>query len=146
MEPRKSEMMLLHHDSVQCFPGLPSLLVLPDLHFSSYSSWFSMLLLTCANYLMSLMDQPAATDLCFVFSIGLDCWYPDHKEWSHPKELFQKQAHKPLVLLTFFLPNYSQWVRREAEDSITLNKVGLEKSKCIGLRNGLQKFYSCDRK
>lgn len=29
--------------------------------------------------LQSLLDQMAAVDLCLVFAVGLDCWYPDEE-------------------------------------------------------------------
>jgi hypothetical protein len=51
------------------------------------------------------MDKAAATDSCLMFDIGLDCWYPDDKEWDYPQRTTSKQVHKLLLIFIFFLFN-----------------------------------------
>jgi hypothetical protein len=44
-------------------------------------------------------SRAAAIDLCLVFAIGLNCWYPDNEEWDCPKELQQNPFSIDLLLL-----------------------------------------------
>ena len=45
--------------------------------------------------LQFLLDFAATANSCLVLTIGLDCCYPDHKEWSHPKALQLNSSTAP---------------------------------------------------
>jgi hypothetical protein len=53
------------------------------------------------------VDWTAAADLYLVFATGLNCWYPDNENWTHPPRTISKQIHFPCVVITFLF--YYLW-------------------------------------
>jgi hypothetical protein len=49
-----------------------------------------------------LLDWPAATDLCFMFAIGMDCWDPDNEDWNCLKNLLLNRSTNPFSYKSFF--------------------------------------------
>jgi hypothetical protein len=45
-------------------------------------------------------DWIATADSYVVFAMGLDCWYPDNKDWTCPQGNISKQVYFPSVLIT----------------------------------------------
>lgn len=83
----------------KCAKELPVLflLILPtpmdSCQFGGSCSW---------EDLLFLLDHAASTDLSLVFSIELDCLYPDNKEWNHPKEVLIPRYTTPFSYLCSF--------------------------------------------
>jgi hypothetical protein len=59
--------------------------------------------------LQFLQDWSSAAGSCVMFAMGLNCWYPDNEDWTHPQWTHSKQVYFPCVLITFIF-YYFWWV------------------------------------
>lgn len=118
-----NERTLLYRYTMQCFVGLRW----SSLHGEKCAKELLMADSDCLYWLgralLFLLD--CATDLCLLFVTKLDCWYPDTKEWSCPKELL---LNRPTTPLTFFNITPVGGFEGRLRYLRTLNKVGFEKN------------------
>lgn len=96
--PTNSERISLHWYTVQCFADLCWFSLRRQKCTKELLKVFQLILATSPDScrfgrtFLFLMDQVSATDLCLVFAIGLDHWYPDNKDWKCPKELLNRST------------------------------------------------------
>ena len=131
--PINSKMILSHGHPRQCSTGLHQtslVFVVKELLVV-----FRLILGTSSDLCqfgvasLFLLDHVTTTDLCLMFTIELDCWYPDNEEQTHPRGTTYKQVPNTLSLLSSF-PYFwlVGWLDRQMKDLRTLNKVDFEKN------------------
>ena len=107
--------------AVQCFAGLRWSSPHREKHTEELLMVLRLTLATSADScffgraLRSLLDLVTTTDLCLVFAIEQDYWYPVNKEGNHPKELFLNRPTNPFSYQPCFSLTSGQWAKREAE-------------------------------